>query len=819
MAYNSGTGLPSKELDWWSEDAVVRFGTNTQKSNEPAWQDVGANVLRMDSLYDASFHDWLKCEDNVSIIASYLQRIANEYPMDRIINALRWLVSSWRVESTAVIVRHITSDWAAPQTPPKQDSAPFRLDPPSVSASQIDPAAVEGECRRGVLVRELTKDWSCQQIAQLVSLMSLTFWRERPLLEVFLRALVSDWDFCHLSSFFSYISGQLGLDYRVKVSMLQQAARRNASRLSLKRARNASGKSPAQTAAENAAEQQEEGEEATGSSNTSNKRIRHDSDRNSTDSAAATETGGRGSNEGVSNDCTANSNSTAAAVAASAEASREQQSSCTAKDNEADTASAAAVAQELPSSSSSSLSQTEPSPSLVTSTATTTTIVSPLSSTNIITSAEQPSSLSASSNTQNSTSAAAAVAPNSSHAPTPLQAAVSAPFTSQATALAPPPSNAGTMTTPSSPSDTAATAEATALGAAASRLAQVRSNVQQQQQQQQQERLLQRRRSRNSSSGGISADSSSSSPLVSSTNFEADGPHAGVLSRRPLTPQITSGIFLASAADSAAQSSPSVRRHHRHNLSYQPSTPPHTATTGVSPLSIVTAAASGSSDPLSATSSSATTSPTRPTLRLHAASVSATSSSESSSIINRSGSTVSLRSLQPSIRSSSGSSSGSPPPASTSSAPVISNCSAEEPCQQLSSGDLPSADHMQIMSSTQPGATPPGMPLEQGQQHQQEEEYRARTSSEGDLGQFDGPAPTQLALSLPTDTSAGTATMCGRTAGTSIRHHPSRHHHRPSAAHYDVLGIVMSAASPTSPTAPGTVSVATSAAVLGGDAE
>ncbi|KAJ2798753.1 hypothetical protein H4S07_005615, partial [Coemansia furcata] len=72
---------------------MVRFGTNTQKSTEPAWQDVGANVLRMDSLYDASFHDWLKSEDNVSVIASYLQRIANEYPMDRIINALRWLVS------------------------------------------------------------------------------------------------------------------------------------------------------------------------------------------------------------------------------------------------------------------------------------------------------------------------------------------------------------------------------------------------------------------------------------------------------------------------------------------------------------------------------------------------------------------------------------------------------------------------------------------------------------------------------------------------------------------------------------------------------
>ncbi|KAJ2074887.1 hypothetical protein GGI09_008703, partial [Coemansia sp. S100] len=213
---------------------MVRFGTNTQKSTEPAWQDVGANVLRMDSLYDASFHEWLKNEGNVSIIASYLQRIANEYPMDRIINALRWLVSSWRVESTAVIVRHITADWAVPQAPPPKPaaSAHFRLDPvPVPPPTAADPSMLSGEARRGVLVRELTKDWTCQQIAQLVGMLALTFWSERTYLEAFLRTLVSDWDFCRLSSFFSYISGQLGLDYRVKVTMLQDAARRNASRL------------------------------------------------------------------------------------------------------------------------------------------------------------------------------------------------------------------------------------------------------------------------------------------------------------------------------------------------------------------------------------------------------------------------------------------------------------------------------------------------------------------------------------------------------------------------------------------------------------
>ncbi|KAJ2796506.1 hypothetical protein H4R20_005509, partial [Coemansia guatemalensis] len=261
---------------------MVRFGTNTQKTSEPAWQDVGANVLRMDSLYDASFHDWLKCEDNVSIIASYLQRIANEYPMDRIINALRWLVSSWRVESTAVIVRHITAEWVVSANAKSSSNAPFRLDAPQPSSHQPEPAVLSGETRRGLLVRELTKDWTCQQIAQLVGMLSMTFWSERPHLEIFLRTLVSDWDFCRLSSFFSYISGQLGLDYRFKVSMLQQAARRNSSRLSLKRARNGTTRKSGTEAADSTSVDSEDG---------GNKRARHEpADFSTTPEAAAAAT-------------------------------------------------------------------------------------------------------------------------------------------------------------------------------------------------------------------------------------------------------------------------------------------------------------------------------------------------------------------------------------------------------------------------------------------------------------------------------------------------------------------------------------------------
>ncbi|RCH79580.1 hypothetical protein CU098_003934, partial [Rhizopus stolonifer] len=80
-------------------------------SNEDNWKDVYRNIKCMDQLYDASFYSWLKSEENVLVTAMYLHRIANEYPLVRIINALKWLISDWRLESISTLVRHVTVDW------------------------------------------------------------------------------------------------------------------------------------------------------------------------------------------------------------------------------------------------------------------------------------------------------------------------------------------------------------------------------------------------------------------------------------------------------------------------------------------------------------------------------------------------------------------------------------------------------------------------------------------------------------------------------------------------------------------------------------
>ncbi|RKP26032.1 hypothetical protein SYNPS1DRAFT_6916, partial [Syncephalis pseudoplumigaleata] len=76
-----------------------------------SWRDVGTSIEQMDSLYGASFGHWLKCEENVTMTSNYLYRIANDYPIDRIANALKWLFSGWTLASIAVVVRHVTIDW------------------------------------------------------------------------------------------------------------------------------------------------------------------------------------------------------------------------------------------------------------------------------------------------------------------------------------------------------------------------------------------------------------------------------------------------------------------------------------------------------------------------------------------------------------------------------------------------------------------------------------------------------------------------------------------------------------------------------------
>ncbi|KAF9202603.1 hypothetical protein BGZ49_007258 [Haplosporangium sp. Z 27] len=110
------------------------------------WKDIQGNVEKMDDLYDATFYTWLKSEDNVLVTASYLQRLASEYDLDRIEHALCWLVNQWQLESIAVLVKQVTFDWVVT----KGD---------------------QGELDRAKLILAITDNWGIQYIARLACIL------------------------------------------------------------------------------------------------------------------------------------------------------------------------------------------------------------------------------------------------------------------------------------------------------------------------------------------------------------------------------------------------------------------------------------------------------------------------------------------------------------------------------------------------------------------------------------------------------------------------------------------------------------------------
>ncbi|CAO3669321.1 unnamed protein product [Rhizopus microsporus] len=179
------------------------------KDTDDNWKDVYRNIKCMDQLYDASFYSWLKSEENVLVTAMYLHRIANEYPLVRIINALKWLISDWRLESISTLVRYVTVDWC----------------------DEV------GDLRRAHLLRHLTNSWATQYTTTLITMVlssapyasATHLQRER-----FLRAFTKDWDFSKLSEFFMYLQSPANIDYKVKCVMLQEAARRERETLGAK---------------------------------------------------------------------------------------------------------------------------------------------------------------------------------------------------------------------------------------------------------------------------------------------------------------------------------------------------------------------------------------------------------------------------------------------------------------------------------------------------------------------------------------------------------------------------------------------------------
>ena len=73
---------------------------------------VEQNMKLMDKLYDASFYNFIKNDENVLVIARHLVGIARGFDIRIISNALRWLTNGWSLENIAKLLKLMTKDWS-----------------------------------------------------------------------------------------------------------------------------------------------------------------------------------------------------------------------------------------------------------------------------------------------------------------------------------------------------------------------------------------------------------------------------------------------------------------------------------------------------------------------------------------------------------------------------------------------------------------------------------------------------------------------------------------------------------------------------------
>lgn len=211
------------ETSAFTDTTASDTDTQTPPSTD-AWKDVSANIKNMDSSYDATFHAWLKSEDNVLVTSLYLHRIANDYPLERIVNALKWLSADWRWESTSILVRHVTADWV--------DEEGIVLFPARDLCDRWTDVWEWplGDRKRAQLLRKLTQQWATHFTATLITtiLISAPYTTCSKKREGFIQEFTRDWDFSKLSEFFMFLRSRANIDYKFKCAMLQEAARKEA---------------------------------------------------------------------------------------------------------------------------------------------------------------------------------------------------------------------------------------------------------------------------------------------------------------------------------------------------------------------------------------------------------------------------------------------------------------------------------------------------------------------------------------------------------------------------------------------------------------
>ncbi|EGF79000.1 hypothetical protein BATDEDRAFT_26149 [Batrachochytrium dendrobatidis JAM81] len=80
-------------------------------TDEYAHIDIDWSMQAMDTLYSASFYDFIRSESNIEISGQKLARLVKEYQPKQVAKALNWIIQGWSVHNTARLLVMIFSDW------------------------------------------------------------------------------------------------------------------------------------------------------------------------------------------------------------------------------------------------------------------------------------------------------------------------------------------------------------------------------------------------------------------------------------------------------------------------------------------------------------------------------------------------------------------------------------------------------------------------------------------------------------------------------------------------------------------------------------
>ncbi|KAJ3077362.1 hypothetical protein HDU98_000012 [Podochytrium sp. JEL0797] len=124
----------------------------------------------MDSLFNASFVDFIKTEKNCDFNGRHIAHLVKDYKLDQVVHGIKWLVEGWSVEGTARLLKNVFEDWL----PELAGFAIARIGSdwelrPKMGLIVAFMMMGETEGVAALFIRSLTIGWDASKVTELIS--------------------------------------------------------------------------------------------------------------------------------------------------------------------------------------------------------------------------------------------------------------------------------------------------------------------------------------------------------------------------------------------------------------------------------------------------------------------------------------------------------------------------------------------------------------------------------------------------------------------------------------------------------------------------